>query len=520
MEEMMTTMDYLLPEAEPTSQVSQKRMQAGLNYNDKWGKKTDVNASYIINDQSINAIRDVSRQNIVPDNNFNYLQNSNSTRENFQHRVNMSIDTKIDSFNSIKMTPSLTWQKSKTDTRSNYNSAKVSGKNLNSGYSNSIIDGSGLNFRNNILYRKRLAKKGRTFSTNLNMSYNESTSDGSLRSNNMFYDTATGIILQDSLLNQQIAQNAITRGFDGIVTYTEPLGKRSLIEASYFYNRRSGESIKNTNDYNNGSGKYDKLNSVLSNDFESNYNYSGGTINLRTQKTKWSYNYGASLQHSSMQSYVNNKSINITQQFIDVLPNAGILYKPNNYRNVRLQYNTSIRMPSATQLQPVPDVGDPLNIREGNPALRRESNHNVNINYFATDPATQKSFFAFASFSTTNSAIVYSDEIDPRTGIRKSRPVNTNGVYNLFGSANTGFLIRKLKSRIDMGSSFILSGNTSFINNNQNNIGIFLSIQILAGTLVSTIKLTFMQLQELGITRRSILIKNNKTIIIGNSNMV
>jgi len=213
-----------------------KTYAGGVNYNDKWGKKTDVNASYIINDMSLKTDKDVNRENLIPGNNFNYLQNSSSIRDNMQHRINLSIDHKIDSFNSIKIMPSVTFQKSKTDIESNYLSLKPGNKKLNSGFSNSLTNADAVNFRNSILYRKRFAKRGRTFSANLNMNFNQSESDGSLNSNNSFYDSITAAIKQTDNLNQQITQDAINRSFGGILTYTEPMGKTSLAEFSYFYN--------------------------------------------------------------------------------------------------------------------------------------------------------------------------------------------------------------------------------------------------------------------------------------------
>jgi hypothetical protein len=209
---------------------------------------------------------------------------------------------------------------------------------------------------------------------------------------------------------------------------------------------------------------------LFSNNFESNYTYNGGNINIRTQKTKWSYTIGAALQNAGLKSYINNKSQRISQTFTDVLPNANLTYRINNYRNLRLDYSTNTRHPSITQLQPVPDLSDPLNIREGNPSLKREYNQSLNINYFAADPATRKNFFAFAGLSTTNNAIANKDIIDPATGVRTTKPVNVNGVENVFASLNTGFPVRKLKSNVTLGSSMVFARNVAFINNARNNI--------------------------------------------------
>ncbi|HEX8331684.1 MAG TPA: outer membrane beta-barrel protein, partial [Segetibacter sp.] len=446
-----------------------KTYAGGLNYNNKWGKNTDINASYIFNDQSLQTNRETNRQNIIPGNNFNYIQRSNSTRENMQHRMNISIDHKIDSFNSLKLTSAATLQKSNSKSLSEYVSENSPGKRLNSGYTSTLNDAHGMNLRNSLLYRHRFAKKGRTFSANFNLNYNESEGDNDLKSENIFYDL-TGNAIQGRPLNQNIIQDAINRSYGGSVTYTEPTWKGGLAELTYFYNENIGRSLKNTYDFNNTSGKHDLVNDTLSNNFQSNYNYTGGSLNFRTQRKKWTTGFGATLQNATMESVV-NKNLNIAQQFTDLLPNSNISYKISSYRTLRLDYTTNTRQPSVTQLQPVPDISDPLNIRLGNPGLMREYSHSVNVNYFASDPVTRRNFMMFAAINATKNAIVSSDVIDPATGIRTTRPVNADGPFSAFSSINTGFPIKKLKSRIDLGTSINYFKNVSFLNNNQNNIG-------------------------------------------------
>ncbi len=72
--------------------------------------------------------------------------------------------------------------------------------------------------------------------------------------------------------------------------------------------------------------------------------------------------------------------------------------------------------------------------------------------------------------NTINSAIANSDVVDPPTGVRRTKPVNVNGVYNIFSSLNTGFPLRKLKSNISVGTSVVYARNVAFINNARNYI--------------------------------------------------
>jgi len=136
---------------------------------------------------------------------------------------------------------------------------------------------------------------------------------------------------------------------------------------------------------------------------------------------------------------------------------------------MRFNYNTSTTQPTTSQLQPLQNISDPLNIVEGNPDLKRSYTHDVSLNYLAADPATQKNFFAFLAGGIVENAIVYADEIQAN-GARKTAPVNVNGTGFAYGSVNWSFPIRKLKSRFEIGADVNYNRNISFINNQQNNI--------------------------------------------------
>ncbi|WP_207497234.1 outer membrane beta-barrel protein [Aridibaculum aurantiacum] len=451
-----------------TAQGVANTYAVGANYNNKIGKKTDVNASYIFNDQSLLTTRSINRENLVLGNNFNYVQNSNNLRDNQQHRVNMIIDTRFDSSSSLKITPLFTYQRSNSNNHSLYTSRDRSFNKINDGFSNATNEASGFNFRNTMLYRKRLAKKGRTISAQYNTAINQTGGDGSLVTNNLFYNNS-GLPFYTTNLDQVNDNEAKTTAHGGSVTYTEPVGKRALLELSAFLNQSIGHSSRNTFDLNTTSGKHDIKNDLLSNQFRNSYLYRGGSTNFRSQGRKLTVGAGATFQQAIQKNLV-NKLEEIRRDFNDVLPNANVQYRFSNYRNIRLDYNTSTRQPSVTQLQPIPDISDPLNIREGNPALNREYSHNLNLNYFSADPATRTNFMVFANVSATNNAIVYNDIIDPLTRVRTTRPVNANGIYSAYGSINHGFPIRKLKSSIEVGASTNYSRNVSFINGQRNNI--------------------------------------------------
>ena len=438
----------------------------GINFNDYWNKKTDVNGSATASDIHLLTDKNSNTQYLFPGNSYSRADTSNSIRDIKQQHFNMAIDQKIDSFNSIKITPAVTFQQQNSWVNSRFNSINESNTKLNDGYNNSFTKSNALNFTTEALYRLRFRKKGRTLSALFNMTYNHSQQDGTLDSRTSYY---AGSSSKDSILNQTNNTDAVTNNYGGNLTYTEPLSKRSLIEFSAFVNSNVGQSDKKTYDLNPSSGKHDLINTLLTNNFQSNYIYSGGSINIRANEKKLNYTIGASMQSANLKSNNQTYGTSVNHTFNDVLPNAMFQYKFNSYRNIRFDYSTSTQQPSTTQLQPIKNISDPLNVTEGNPDLKRSYSNNFNLHYFSADPFTRKNFFAMIAAGITSNAIVDADSI-ATNGYRKTKPVNANSTSYVFGNGSFGFPIKKLKSRVDVSLGVNYNHNISFINNAQNNI--------------------------------------------------
>ena len=442
-------------------------LAGGVNYNDNWHKKTDINLSGMGSNIDLHTDRSTNRLNLLPGNDFNYASNSSTDKNTQQQRINMSMDSKIDSFISLKFTPQFTVQQNDTHATSDYMSQDTKGVKLNDGTTDSRTHSNAFNFGGNALYRQRFKKKGRTLSSTISLAYNDSKQNGFLNTRNTYYNA--GLTLPDSISNQKNSRDAVTRSLGGNIVYTEPMGKRSLLEFSGFYNSSTGISKRVTYDYNPVSAQYDKLNNVLSNDFKNEYDYGGGSINFRANQKKMNYTIGSSIQAATLYSTNNTNGTIIRQTFTDALPNLNIQYKMNSSRNLVFNYATSTTQPSTTQLQPILDVSDPLNTYKGNPNLKRSYTQSVNLNYFSANMYTQRNFFAFISASKTANAIVNADSIQAN-GSRISMPVNANGSYMVFASMNAGFPLKKIKSRVDLGLGSNLTHTISFVNGTSNAI--------------------------------------------------
>jgi hypothetical protein len=80
--------------------------------------------------------------------------------------------------------------------------------------------------------------------------------------------------------------------------------------------------------------------------------------------------------------------------------------------------------------------------------------------------------FAFFNLARTDNKIVNDDTL-LGSGVKKTRPVNVNGVYNLDGNINVGLPARFVKGSVRIGSSLSYYKGRQFINGEANTINTF-----------------------------------------------
>jgi hypothetical protein len=411
----------------------------------------------------------VQRQYFIPGSSYNYDQHSIINNQNDNHRLNVNALYQIDSFNSIRVTPSLSFQKTNNSSENEYLTNGPDGSLTNEGFSNNSLRNEGYNFRNDIMYRRKMQRRGRTISLSLQTSNNKSDGESSLSSINNFYNA--GVLFKRDTLNQQSQLSASLTGVTGRVVYTEPILKRSLLEFSVGRSYTHNLAAKTTYDYDDRNGKYSQLNDVLSNDFENTYSYNNAGIRMRTQKKKYNFTFGATWQEARLEGKIiaGVKDSLISKRFRNLLPNARFQYNFSRYKSFAITYGTNTTQPDISQLQPVPDNSNALNIRVGNPNLKQEFTHSFRTNLNMVSLFSNRNFFFNLTAQATQNKIVNYDSISA-IGVKTSMPVNVNGVYNLNANINYSFPVKSLKLNAEISSRVGYYSGKQFINKSPNNI--------------------------------------------------
>ena len=453
-----------------------RSLSSGLNFSNEWAGKAKFTGSYFFSDSRPVQEQSTLRQTFFgTDSTAIRSQNSRSNNLNQNHRFNVRFEYQFDSLTSILYTPSLTLQHSDNNSiDSSYTASKTSAQEftaIRTNAQNSNVR-DGITMNNNILFRRKFKKIGRTITVGLNNSYSNSDADGKTISNNYFY-LPNGTLYLSRLQNQEYSQMTRTRNNTVSTSYTEPVGLNKLIEVNYAYTNNFSRSEKETFNYNAGSGKYDSPNLLQTNRFKNLFEAHRIGANFRVQEKKYNYQFGLGIQRSSLDNHsyqaLTNKDSLTSQSYTNLFPTANFNYTPARSKNLRFSYNGRTNQPSVNQLQNVPDMTDTLNIRIGNPNLDQEFTHNLNLGYNTFNMATFRFIAANVSFSTTSNKIVSS--ITTKGPIQTTSYANVNGYMRGFSFFTLGLPFKnpKLKgSNVNLTNTILFLKDVSLINKANN----------------------------------------------------
>lgn len=471
----------------------------GLNYTESWNTKLTLNASYFFNNGKTTTNKLVNRQYILGGETSQYYNEiSASGSDNTNHRMNFRIEYNPDTNNSIILTPRLSFQINNSNSSLQALTAPdqefIPANLLNKSNNTNTGDANGYNFNNEILYRHRFNRRGRTVSINLGTGLSNRYRNSYVTSISDFYEQKYGN-KNDSI--QQYGKS-LSNGLNlsSNLVYTEPLGKNSQLQLNYNISWSDNDNDKKTYNYVAAQNNYTLFDTLMSNIYLNGYltQRLGGGYMYQTEKANLNasltYQY-ADLQGKTSFPYVDT----IRKTFNTILPNVMFNYKFSKQTNIRMTWRVSTNAPSIGQLQRVIDNSNPLLLSTGNPSLKQEIRNFGMARFSTSNQAKTVNFFSMLFFQKTsdyvgnNSFTAFKDTIiNGKTinpGTRLSIPMNLDGSWNTRFLTTIGFPVKPIKSNINFntGVSYnrlpsLINSNTNFSNTYGLNLGAVLSSNI------------------------------------------
>ena len=185
------------------------------------------------------------------------------------------------------------------------------------------------------------------------------------------------------------------------------------------------------------------------------------TFSVRKKNLKMSI--GLHGQWSNIDGFSQENVMSFVNSTFNWLPSFSLGADLSSSKSIDLSYNTSLRLPSLSQLAPLPDNVNPNLLVLGNPNLDPEYNHTISLGYSAIDRFNFKNFFINLNLSVIQDRIVNNLTVSENL-LRTSKPINTDLFVSLNGYISYSAPIRpiKMKFRSSLTSSF--ASYTSFLN--------------------------------------------------------
>lgn len=340
----------------------------------------------------------------------------------------------------------------------------------------------------NLIYNHKFASKpGRSFSLNAQYSFSN-TKEKSTTWNDIEY-----FLLHDNdeELYRFLDNHTWSNSVDGRITWTEPLGdvtKGNFLNIAYRIKYQWSNADKLTYNLENPDAPEgffppeltappagSVFDADLSNSFRNKFFTQELQLGYRKVSKTINLDAGVLFSPSSSKSEdLINNARNIPERWVwNISPYANLRYKFGQRSSIRATYRARTSQPSMTQLQPVADVSNPLNIVIGNPGLKPTFTQTIGVHFNDFRTSSQQAVFAVVNASFALNSIVARTVTDPETGGRTTTYGNVNGNFNIFGMAmiNRPFNNRKWRFNARMNARY---GSTpGYINGDFNRTGNF-----------------------------------------------
>lgn len=338
----------------------------------------------------------------------------------------------------------------------------------NKGYTSNTGENNNWSTSGFALLRQRLGKPGRTMSVNVRYSF----SNNELVGLNQSLTEVTGVE-NPEIVNQLYDQNSNSASLNGRAVYTEPITDHFFFEANYQYGWSVNTSAKKT--FNSGSDVidggllvYNPENAVEDSRYTNNILNRSITqragFNFSYQKEKVRAQIGASANPTDTYNETTGHDA-YHNKVVNWSPQAMFNYEFSDNSNMRIFYFGRSSQPSTSQLLPVPDNSNPLNISLGNPNLNPYFNHSLRGMFRYTNKETFTSVNTSFGGGMVDNAITNAQWYDP-SGVQYSIPVNGPATGNVNGRVmvnsplgKSGFSIFSMtNARYNRSTSYIGTG--------------------------------------------------------------
>lgn len=404
----------------------------GTSYANAKKDKFKVDGNYFFaysdtyNDQRTN------RENILPDSRYFTENTSNFNGSSNSNKGSANLEFDIDKTLRVSVQPNLGVNRTNSNNINNTFSRDENGELINSNERVSIDDGFQRNFSNRVTFMKKLDTIGRlvTFSFSNDNSHNKSTSNQ--QSVRQIYGDDASVQNLDQLSEVDGKRNQ----YELDASFKQPLVKNLFLNLAYNYSHDQRMNNKEVMDFDVDRGAYTLFNEDLSSNFDFRNEQQSPSLGIQHQGEKLHFRVNASYVLTDLDHTDHLQQSSFSNSYKNLLFSSNLRYTIGKNKRLSARYNSNLNIPNVNQLQPIPNISDPLNIVIGNPDLLPGINHNLNLNYNDYNWKERSGIFLYSGIYIQEDRVSATTETDENF-LRTTRFTNVDGNYS--GYAGGGY---------------------------------------------------------------------------------
>ena len=450
----------------------------GMNFNVGNSEKLRVGGDVMYSHTDRDTSKRQERQYLFANDPTFEKSNSDARDRGHNVRADFRVEWKPDSFNTFDFRPNFSYNQNNSTSASTDNlfgARQVNGVNIfdvpvNNSINSSDSHGTSYEAGGRLIYNHNFAShRGRSFSVMANYNF----SNVRERENSMAYTFFNNKTLEpadefdeaeqeetdndpesyrDYVYQQYTTNHTWANNVSARVSWTEPLGNvknGNFLTVAYRFQYRWNNADKmvyqrspeenpwllpdpaNPDFDNFVYGDYD-FKSSLSNRFRNDFMTQNIRVGYKKVHAKYTLDAGVSLVPSMSKSDdLINVEKSIAERWVwNFAPFLRFRYRLDKQSSVNVNYMGRSSQPSMSQLQPVADFSNPLNVVQGNPLLKPTFTHNIRLRFQKFSPESQRSIMTMADAQISQNAIISRTDFDSQTGGRYTTYENVNGVWN------------------------------------------------------------------------------------------
>ncbi len=385
-----------------------------------------------------------------PDTTYFINQINNRNRNGLSQNVRFGSDIYFNKKNVLTLSASYRTSDNENVTKTNYDFLDENGILFSDRFRQDNENEDDVNWQYEVLFNRDFKRKGHKLTFNLQYQDSNEVEISQFDDQTNFAD-GTIFDFNQRAENDNGEERTLIQ-----VDYVQPFSKAAKFEAGIRYNFRNIFNDYVVESDSLDTGIYEEV-TALTNDFNFDERILASYLILSNKLDKISWQLGARLEHTDLETLLEQTGESNNQDYLSFFPSANVTYKYSEISSLQMSYSRRVSRPRFRSLNPFVTFSNPLSIYTGNPNLQPQFTDSYELGILQN--RTASTIYLGVYHRHTEDVVSRIQIAGEEEGQTIRRPENL-AVRNDLGL--------ELNLTQELGSKFRMTGNVNFFNSNTN----------------------------------------------------